>query len=182
MKIFDEFPNISTHNLIIRKMTVDDLEALTLITENDNVYKFVPPLLYKKSKGNLLAAIRNIGERDFNKKKYIIAGIYLSAEPTKLIGLVEIFDYKTRKSQITIGYKLNEDYWNRGVATEVVSILIKYLLDMVNISTIKAFVMAENIYSAKALVKNGFKKEATKAVGHNWGGIENVELDEYTFQ
>jgi len=40
----------------------------------------------------------------------IVAGIYLSAEPDRLIGFAEMFDYKKRTNQITIGYRINEAY------------------------------------------------------------------------
>ncbi len=180
-ELFDTFPNICSEMLTIKKMTENDIEALSLITENDNVYRFIPPFLYKKSKGNLLAAIRNLGGRDFDKKKLIIAGIYLSTESNQLIGLAEMFDYKKKLNQITIGYRLNEDYWHCGIATEVISMLKIYLVEEMNISTLKAFVMEENIYSSKALLKNGFTKSETKSMGKNWGGYEIVELDEYTF-
>lgn len=52
-----------------------------------------------------------------------------------------MFDYKKKHNQITIGYRLNEDYWHRGIATEVICMLKNYLVEEMNISTIKAFVM-----------------------------------------
>ena len=58
-----------------------------------------------------MAAIRNLGGRDFDKKKLIISGVYMKDEPNKLIGLAEIFDYKKSSNQITIGYRIHEDFW-----------------------------------------------------------------------
>lgn len=179
-ELFDEFPHIEGQKLIIRKMTEYDADALAEITNNERVYRYVPPFLYKKSRGNLLTAIRNLGGRDFEKKKLIIAGIYQRAEPDRLIGLAELFDYKKRKGLITIGYRINESYWHRGAATETIALLVKYLTDM-GISAIKAFVMPENIYSAKALITNGFIKAENMATGKNWGGQETAELEEYTY-
>lgn len=95
-ELFECFPFLKSEMLIIRKMTEDDIDFLSEITNNDNVYKYIPPFLYKKSCGNLLAAIRNLGGREFDKKRKIDAGIYLSAEPNRLIGFAEMFDYKKR--------------------------------------------------------------------------------------
>lgn len=75
----------------------------------------------------MLAGIRNFGGRDFDKKKLIIAGIYLCDEPNKLIGLAELLDYKKRLNQITIGYHINESYWHRGMATDTVRLIMDYL-------------------------------------------------------
>lgn len=101
-ELFDCFPYLTSEMLIIRKMSCDDIDLLSEITSNENVYRYIPPFLYKKSRRNLLAVIRNLGGREFDKKKIIIAGIYLSAEPDKLIGLAEMFNYKRRASQMTM--------------------------------------------------------------------------------
>lgn len=84
MNLFDEFPSLSDDKIIIGKMSENDVGSLEEITENANVYRYIPPFLYRKSRGNLLAAIRNCGERDFIKKKHIIAGIYLKNARTSL--------------------------------------------------------------------------------------------------
>ncbi len=73
-----------------------------------------------------------------------------------------MFDYKKRTNQITIGYRINEAYWHRGIATETVALLIAYLCDDIGIQTIKAFVMPENKYSERVLMNNGFTKECPK--------------------
>ena len=75
-KLFDCFPYLKSDMLIIRKMTENDLDAPNEITGNDYVYRYIPSFLYKKSRGNLLAAIRNLGGREFDKKRMIGAGIY----------------------------------------------------------------------------------------------------------
>lgn len=59
-EIFDSFPYLKNEMLIIRKMSAEDVEALSEITNNDNVYKYIPPFLYKKSKDNLVMAIKNL--------------------------------------------------------------------------------------------------------------------------
>lgn len=181
-QLFDTFPYLESEMLIIRKMTEDDVSALSEITNNDHVYRYIPPFLYKKSKGNLLAAIRNMGGRDFEKNKAIRAGIYLQTEPERLVGLVEIFDCKQRISQVTIGYRINEKYWRNGIATETVRLLIRYLCDNTGIQVLKAFVMPENVYSQKALMKNGFVKDSVGTIGYNWGGCDSAFLNVFTYE
>ena len=50
-----------------------------------------------------------------------------------------------------------------------------------NVGTLKAYVMPENIYSQKALLKNGFVKEEYTVQEKNWGGKETTELFVYSF-
>ena len=163
------------------KMNESDIDSLEEITGNDNVYKYIPAFLYKKSRGNLLAAIRNIGGRDFDKKKMIIAGIYLKDNSEHLVGLTEMFDYKKKINQITIGYRLNEGYWHKGIATSAVALMKEYLIETEQIGTLYAYVMPENIFSAKVLEKNGFIKQPNQKEESGWGGREHVLLDVFTY-
>ena len=91
-KLFEIFPYLENDKVIIKRMELNDVEALSEISNNDNVYKFIPPFLYKKSSKALETAIKHLGKRDFEKKKQIIAGIYLKDSPDRLVGLAEMFD------------------------------------------------------------------------------------------
>lgn len=181
MQIYDSFPYLEDEIMIIKKMQESDVDALSEITSNVNVYKYISPFLFNKSKKVLIKSINNLSGRDFDKKKLIIAGIYLKAEPDRLVGLAEMFDYKKRTNQITIGYRLNEAYWNRGIASRVVALLSRYLCNDIGINTLNAFVMPENIASAKVLLKNGFTQQDEQVQEKNWGGTEIVDLDVFVY-
>ena len=45
---------------MIRVLREEDVDNLSTLTSNENVYRYIPPFLYKKSRGNMLAAIRNL--------------------------------------------------------------------------------------------------------------------------
>ncbi len=180
-ELFDIFPYLRNDHIIIRKMIESEVDDLIEITDNSNAYQYIPPFLYRKSRGNLLTAIRNLGGRDFVQKKRIIAGIYLCEEPDKLIGLAEMFDYKKRANQMTIGYRINESYWHRGIATDTVRLIVDYLCNNLGVQKLRAFVMPENVFSEKALIKNGFIKESYTVQEKNWGGKETVDLNVFTY-
>lgn len=176
--LYSEFPNIHSDEIIIRKMSESDVPALLEISHSDAVYRYIAPFLYDKSEKFLQTAIKNFGGRDFEKKKMIIAGIYLQEAPDRLVGLAEMFDYKKKTGTITIGYRINEGYWHRGIATAAVRLMVEHLHKM-GIETIQAYVMPENIYSAKALLKNGFIKQDYMVQEKNWGGQDSVSVEVY---
>lgn len=180
-ELFDKFPYLISDTVIVKQMEVSDVAALSEISHNDNVYKYIPAFLYKKSNKFLETAIKNLSGRDFNKKKLIIAGIYLKSDPNRLIGLAEMFDYKKRENRITVGYRLNESYWNQGIATKTLKLMKEYLVDEIGITNLKAFVIPENVYSSKVLLNNGFVKEDYMVQEKNWGGQEFVMVNVYTF-
>ena len=180
-ELFDEFPYLISDTVIVKQMEVSDVAALSEISHNDNVYRYIPAFLYKKSNKFLETAIKNLSGRDFNKKKLIIAGIYLKSNPDRLIGLAEMFDYKKRENRITVGYRLNESYWNQGIATKTLKLMKEYLVDKIGIVKLQAFVIPENIYSSKVLLNNGFVKEDYMVQEKDWGGQEVVMVNVYTF-
>ncbi len=45
---------------MFRAMREEDVNNLSALTSKENVYRYIPTFLYKKSRGNLLAAIRNL--------------------------------------------------------------------------------------------------------------------------
>lgn len=179
-ELFEEFPYLEDEKLIIRRISLEDIPALLEMGSNDNVYKYIPGFLYQKSNRFLETAIKNINEREFIKKRQIIGGIYLKRNPTLLVGLAEMFDYKKRGHKMTVGYQLNESYWNQGIASAALKLMKNYLLEDMGLNKLEAFVMPKNIYSAKVLLKNGFQKEEYMVEEKNWGGLDLVMVDVYT--
>lgn len=91
-----------------------------------------------------------------------------------------MFDYKKKANRITIGYRINEAYWNQGIATSAVELMTKYLSQEIGIDVIQGFVMADNIYSSKVLLKNNYQKENYVVQEKNWGGHDVVDVEVYT--
>jgi len=162
-------------------MKEEDVFALSEISNNDNIYRYIPPFLYRKDEKFLLEAIRSLGGRDFVKKRFIIAGVYLQSNEVELVGLAEMFDYRKLKKQITVGYCLNEKYWHQQIATNILQLMKHYLTGEIGIKTLQAFVMPENIYSVKVLLHNGFVKGNNTCQEKNWGGRELAQVDVYIF-
>lgn len=182
MALFDEFPYLKNDRIIIRKMTADDPEGLIDITGSEAVYRNISPFLYKKSPKALLTAIENLGGRDFDKKKMIIAGIYPASAPDRLIGPAEMFDYKKRQNSMTIGYRINEKYWHMGYGKCAAALMRDYLIDDMGLTSLNAYVMPENVYSAKILIGIGFTRENDPEERHDWGGQATAPVNAYTYK
>lgn len=57
----------------------------------------------------------------------------------------------------------------------------EYLVNTIGIKKLQAFVMPENIYSTKVLLRNGFMKEDHMVQVKDWAGQEFVLVNVYTF-
>jgi RimJ/RimL family protein N-acetyltransferase len=71
------------------------------------------------------------------------------------IGLKNI-DLVNKKANL--GYWIGEQYWNRGIATECVRLMIDYALSsQLALNEISAYVFPENKASIQVLEKNGMR-------------------------
>ena len=68
-----------------------------------------------------------------------------------------------KENEVEIGYWVAEDYWNRGICTEALKLLIKYLFEIKKFKVIWGTFFFDNLASGKVMEKCGFKdtKEPT---------------------
>lgn len=179
IKLFSEFPLIKTSEITLRKIEKTDLEELYSIYSNESLFKYRPGSA-KKNKATVENMITHF-ERDFGKKKTIFLGICSNENTERIIGVGEIFDFDDKVNMVTIGYTLNEEYWGKGFATKAVEAMKEYLINVIGINRVQAFVMPENIKSKNVLERSGFTKEGTIRQGTVWTGQGVVDLDLYSF-
>jgi ribosomal-protein-alanine N-acetyltransferase len=175
--IFGKFPVLESSNLILKRVEKEDVQEVFAIYNNDKVFEFCGIL----PKHNIETVEKMIGhfERDYNKKSRIKWGIFSKNHDNKLVGIIEAMDFNQKVNMVTIGYFLAEEYWEKGITSEAVSILTKFLFETVNINRIHAEVMLKNLASKKVLIKNGFIKEGLVRQASLWAGKGIVDLEIY---
>ena len=78
---------------------------------------------------------------------------------------IGLFGLKLGSEKYKLGevwYKVHSDYWNKGIATEVLAKMIDYGFNELNLHRIQAGCAVENIGSIKVLEKVGMIKEGRK--------------------
>lgn len=175
---YEQFPHIVGDEITLRKIVPSDLDSLFEIYSNEKLFKYSPVML-KKNKDTVANMIGHF-ERDFNKRKEIFLGICLNCELNNIVGTAEIFDYSQDVNMITIGYRLNDRFWGKGIAAKAVKAMTDYLFNDIDINRIQAFVMPENIKSQNVLQRNGFIKEGIIRQGSVWKGQGVVDLILYS--
>lgn len=176
--LYTSFPYISTDRIILRKILKTDIEELYEIYSNKNVFTFIPGEV-RRNKDTVLNMVGHF-ERDFNKRKNLVLGICLSEAPNEIVGVAEMFDYDEKVNKITIGYRLSEGCWGKGIAAEAVKAMVQYLFFTIGINRIQGFVMPENKPSQRVLEKNNFLKEGILRECQYWKGIGVVDLISYS--
>ncbi|MBS1667574.1 MAG: GNAT family N-acetyltransferase [Bacteroidetes bacterium] len=95
----------------------------------------------------------------------------------QLVGAIGfIIKENVYRKNVEIGYWIGEPFWNQGIASEAIRLLVDHIFLHFDIVRVYAEVFSNNPASMKALEKNGFHLEAI----HHKSIIKNDKLlDDY---
>lgn len=77
----------------------------------------------------------------------------------ELVGIIGLKDVNRMDMNAHVGYWIGREYWNRGYATEALSLVIKFCREEVGLVRLYSKVLDYNLSSLKVLLKNGFEVE-----------------------
>jgi ribosomal-protein-alanine N-acetyltransferase len=157
---------IENDRIMMHPLEETDFDAFQRMRQSKRIYRYEPSYL-PELQGAPETAFRRIQALDLERDRQWVLGIYEKAAPELLTGLGEFYDYKPCGSVISIGYRLLEAYWGRGIAGNCVSAMLQYLRDHTAIQMVTAHVIPENQASSRLLLRNGFEHRLTKL--ENWG-------------
>jgi [ribosomal protein S5]-alanine N-acetyltransferase len=166
--VFDTFPVLETHRLVLREFRLDDAEALFKIRSDKRVLMYMDTHPHY-SIADSDAMIRRIID-SFNNKEGLNWVIKEKAAG-KMIGYVCYHRLMRECSRAEIGYSLTPVRWGNGYAIEAVKRLVEFGFGEMNLHSIEANVNPDNAASIKLLEKIGFKKEAHFRENYLFNGI-----------
>ena len=172
-KLFSEIPYIMGDSIVLREITRDDADSLRELTENEDVYRYLPTFLFEKKYDSIEYVIDHLYDECFRES--IILGIYRDEE---FCGIAEMYGFRDEIHKVSVGYRLLERFWGQGIASEALGLMVDYLFNETDIEIITASTMIENRGSARVLVKNGFDL-VVHAVPEDWGYEEPVIADKW---
>jgi RimJ/RimL family protein N-acetyltransferase len=158
--VYDRFYNqpitvASTDRLIIREMTLEDLEELYELYRNPAITKYLEPLYedYEEEVEFTRAYIKNM---------YGFYGYGLWAlihkNTGKLIGRAGLNNRELDgEIQIELGYMIGVPYQRQGYAYEACSEILKFAVDKLECYRVNCFVDKENKASLSLIRKMGFE-------------------------
>lgn len=157
--------------ITIRQWKADDLENLVKYANNINVWNNLRnyfPSPYTEEDGKIWL------EKMVEASPIVNLAIDLDGACIGGIGLILNTDVYVYSAEI--GYWLGEPFWNQGIATEAVRLMVEYCYYYFDIIRIYAEVFEINKASMRVLEKNGFYLEGVrrKAVYKN-----AVLMDDY---
>lgn len=170
--------HIENDRLLICSLKTQDLKALQALRDDRQVYCYEPTFL-AELQGTPEGALEAIRNMDLYEDRQCILGIYELTDPSVLVGLVELYDFKPSGKVISIGYRLLSEHWGKGIASSCINAMLFYIRDNTNVELVTAHVIPENKASARCLIKNGFEYLLTKE--EDWGYGRLCIADVYSF-
>ena len=163
-KLFSEILYLADGRLVLRALTGADAPGLQELVDSRGVYRYLPTFLFEKKYPDVGYVIEHLYDECW--KESIILGVFTQKEG--FCGLGELYGYRDPIHKISVGYRLLERCWNKGIASQALGMMIEYLQNETDIEIITASTMLENHASANVLRKNGFQL-VVHAADEDWG-------------
>ncbi|MEK9196669.1 GNAT family protein [Lysinibacillus halotolerans] len=154
--IYSDLPILETERLILRKITLDDLEEMFHYCSNDEVTKYLVWDTHKTIE-DTKAFI------DFSLKRYKAHQLspwgIVDKENKKFIGTIDFITWDTKHKTAEIGYALSHEHWGKGMMTEAAKQVISFGFEHMDLTRIQARCFVENFGSERVMQKSGMTFE-----------------------
>lgn len=144
------YREMETERLRLRPVTLEDAPAMFEYASDEAVTRYTFPT------NQSLEETRN------NIALFYLAsplgrwGIELK-ENGKFIGTIDLLDLDLRLKKGSIGYVLNKDYWNQGLATEAIKTVIALAFEQIGMNKLIAVHDKDNPASGRVMAKAGMQ-------------------------
>jgi len=157
---------LETERLILREFTFEDVDLLVDLDADPEVTRYING--GKPTARNFV--IEFVMPRILSYyQTYTDLGIWAALDKSggEFIGWFHLRPNHTDKSEIELGYRLKQDFWGQGIATEGSLALLKKGFEELDVSTIVAVADPANGASRRVMEKAGlkFEKEVTEPDG-----------------
>ncbi len=149
--------NIQTNRLILREFEDEDWVSVHEYAKDAEVSRYMEwgPNTEKETR-NFVKGARTF-RRDDPRRHYEMA--IMHKEDKKLVGGCGLTIFDAGMRQAALGYTLHREYWNKGIATEAASCLVRYGFEELGLHRIHATCDVLNIGSAAVMKKLGMRQE-----------------------
>ena len=161
----------------LRPLARRDLPGLADMIRDERIYRYEPTYLPELGASPEIALDR-LSRQTLDADRQWVLGVFVHMAPERLAGLAEFYDFKPSGKVVSIGYRLKPEVWGRGVGTDCVQTMLRFVRNDTGVELVTAHVMPDNLASARVLMKNGFELLLTKE--EDWGHQQPVAADVYT--
>ena len=167
-KKFSPFPLLQTERLKLRRLTLNDWNAILGLRDNAEVSKYIERKKLS-GKGEAKEFIDKINN-DIEADRSIYWVICLDNNPD-LIGTTCLWHFSEDSTVAELGYELLPDYQGWGLMTEVIHVVREFAANHCALTKLEAYTHRENQNSLKLLRKFGFQLIPDKVDADNLNNV-----------
>src|ERR1041384_8832334 len=148
-------PTLETERLILRSFCKEDIDRMAQLFANPDFMRFSLGVFTERKQA--VAFIEKVmgWDRAGIPSQFAV----VPRSKTGIIGYCGFFQHREVPGEIEIGYRLNPDYWNRGLITEAARAVRDHAFRDCKLSRVISLIHPENIPSRRVAEKNGMKIE-----------------------
>lgn len=176
MRLAPTYP-LETERLLLRPLTVDDVDAVHAYQSLDEVCAYLPyePRSREEIEQRLSGPDLTRTELDA-EGQVLILGIVLK-DSGQLVGDVLLFWHSEKHRSGELGYELHPDHWGHGYAVEAGRAVLALAFDELGLHRVTGRIDALNTGSASVLRKLGMRQEAVLVENQWFRGRWSDEVD-----
>lgn len=157
---------IETDRLLLREMSLSDMEALSSILQDENVmYAYNGAFSDEETLAWMQKQLQRYREHGFG-----LWGVFLK-DTGEMIGQCGITMQEYKGGQIPeIGYLLAHKYWHKGYATEAATACREYGFDVLHFNALYSIIRDTNTASQNVALRNGMT--LTDTIVKHYRGVD----------
>jgi [ribosomal protein S5]-alanine N-acetyltransferase len=165
---FNPFPELKTRRLLLRRMTIDDANVVFFLRNDERVMKYIDrePT---NSMEDVEAFIQGINS-NIDNNYAVMWALALPEDPSKMIGLICLWQIKREDYRAEVGFTLHPDHWRKGLMKEALVKVIEYGFATLRLHSIEGQINPANEASAAILESVRFVKEGHYKEDHFFRG------------
>lgn len=148
-----EVPAIETERLVLKLIDLEKAKQLLQVLSRDEYCQFfgITDADYDRHTSRVAGS-----NHDFTS--LVLFNIYDKATGD-LAGSCNYHSWYVPHSKAEVGYVINEQYRNRGIAKEALAVILKYGFEEMGLNRVEAFISPKNTPSLKLVSHFGFTQE-----------------------
>jgi ribosomal-protein-alanine N-acetyltransferase len=155
-EVYQNLPRLETGRLILRKLTLDDLEDVYAYSSDAEVTRFLRWGPHK-TVAQTESYIREVLQ-EYREGRDGPWGIEYRASG-QAVGAIHLMEISARHRKAQIGFLLSRACWGRGLMAEALLRVLQYAFENVGLNRVEAFCLVDNLAGVRVLEKAGMQKE-----------------------
>jgi [ribosomal protein S5]-alanine N-acetyltransferase len=158
-RVFSNLPELETERLLLRKMRLDDAEAMFAYASDPEVTRYVPWDTHRSMEDS--ESFLGFATEGYERGDFGGWGVVLKDDGV-FIGTCGIdVGYAPEHARAELGYVLSREHWGKGLMPEAVRAVIRLSFGRMGLNRVEARCIAENTASARVMEKAGMTYEGT---------------------